>query len=65
MRKNTLDVKDAADYLQVSTDTIYDMVRKKEIPHFRVRRRIFFSKNTLDEWISQQEHDVLTVASHF
>ena len=50
-----LTVKQAADYLGVHTDTIYTMVRKKEIPHFKLRRRIMFSKESINEWIREQE----------
>ncbi|MCP3026644.1 helix-turn-helix domain-containing protein [Halobacillus sp. A5] len=52
-----LDVKQAADYLGVCTDTIYTMVKQKEIPHFRLRRRIMFSEEALNDWIRQQEAD--------
>lgn len=48
-------VKQAADYLGVHTDTVYTMVRQKEIPHFRLRRRIMFSREAIDNWIKEQE----------
>lgn len=48
-------VQEAADYLGVSTDTIYNMVREKQIPHIRVRRRIFFRIDTLDIWLKEME----------
>lgn len=51
----TMTVKEAAEYIGVHADTIYTMVREKEIPHFRVRRRIFFSRETLDSWMREQE----------
>ncbi|MFC2948572.1 helix-turn-helix domain-containing protein [Virgibacillus sediminis] len=50
-------VKEAAEYLGVHTDTIYTMVRQKEIPHFRIRRRIMFSKEAIDSWIREQEEN--------
>jgi len=50
-------VKQAADYLGVHQDTIYTMVRQKEIPHFRLRRRIMFSKQAINDWIRQQESE--------
>ncbi|MGY0692660.1 helix-turn-helix domain-containing protein [Virgibacillus sp. FSP13] len=52
-----LTVKTAAEYLGVHTDTIYTMVRQKEIPHFRLRRRIMFSKEAIDNWIRSQEEN--------
>lgn len=51
----TFDVKGAAAYLRVSNWTIYDMVRTKTIPHFRIRSRVFFRRRELDQWISQQQ----------
>lgn len=51
----TIDVKEAAKYIGVSVDTIYSMVKGNEIPHIRVRRRIFFRTNALDQWMVNQE----------
>ncbi|WP_010532475.1 helix-turn-helix domain-containing protein [Lentibacillus jeotgali] len=54
---NRFTVKAAAEYLGVCEDTVYTMVRKKEIPHFRLRRRIMFSKEAIDNWIREQEQN--------
>ncbi|GAB7387420.1 hypothetical protein BSNK01_12560 [Bacillaceae bacterium] len=51
----TLTVAEAAAYIGVCEDTIYTMVREKQIPHIRVRRRIFFRKESLDRWMAEQE----------
>lgn len=50
-----LTVVEAADYLGVHPDTIYKMVRQKQIPHFRLRRRIMFSQEAIESWIHKQE----------
>ncbi len=55
MHPVTITVTEAAVYLGVSTDTLYDMARRKEIPHIRIRRRIFFRWDTLDRWLREQE----------
>lgn len=55
MQRKTFTVQEVAEYLGVHQDTIYTMVRQKQIPHFRVRRRIFFNQNTIDSWIEKQE----------
>lgn len=60
MTRQTMTVQEAADYLGVCTDTIYSMVREKEIPHFRVRRRIFFTRSAINEWIREQEQQVIS-----
>lgn len=57
MTLQRFDVKDAAEYLGVCADTIYTMVKKSEIPHFRLRRRIMFSKSSIDQWIAEQEEN--------
>lgn len=54
----TLDVREAAEYLRVSEWTVRDMVRTKSIPHYRVRSRIFFKRRELDKWINSQLKEV-------
>lgn len=49
--KITLDVKEVAALLGVSTATIYAMVRQGEIPHLKVRSKILFHRDTLEEWV--------------
>jgi excisionase family DNA binding protein len=53
--RKTVTAQEVADYIGVHLDTIYTMVRQKEIPHFRVRRRILFSLETIDAWMREQE----------
>jgi excisionase family DNA binding protein len=55
MERKTLTVQEVAEYLGVHRDTIYTMVRQKQIPHFRIRRRILFSREAIDAWIREQE----------
>ncbi|MEH7236787.1 helix-turn-helix domain-containing protein [Bacillus sp. JJ1562] len=62
MQRKTLTTEEVADYIGVHKDTIYTMVRQKEIPHIRVRRRIFFSIETIDAWMREQEQRSLEVA---
>lgn len=51
---NILSVKELGQYLGVSTDTIYKMVRENQIPYIRVRRRILFYKDSIEEWLKQR-----------
>ncbi|XEC95680.1 helix-turn-helix domain-containing protein [Paenibacillus tarimensis] len=48
-------VSELANYLSVSTDSIYAMVREKQIPHVRIRRRIVFPMNLVEEWLVNQQ----------
>lgn len=51
--KTVLSVIELAQFLGVWSDSIYAMVREKQIPHFRVRRRILFSYDAVQTWIEQ------------
>lgn len=55
MEQGTLTPAECANYIGVHRDTVYAMVRKKEIPFFRVRSRIFFRTQSLDAWMQEQE----------
>lgn len=55
LQRVTINVKDAAEYIGVCTDTIYTMVRENQIPHIKVRRRILFRTDALDQWMDQQD----------
>ncbi len=59
-QQRIMTVKDLSDYIGVHKDTIYTMVRQKEIPHFKIRRRIFFSQEAIDIWIREQEKNIST-----
>ncbi|WHY22194.1 excisionase family DNA-binding protein [Paenibacillus sp. G2S3] len=46
-----MSVLELSDYLGVSSDSIYTMVREKQIPFIRVRRRILFDRDSINSWI--------------
>jgi excisionase family DNA binding protein len=52
-----MDVKQAAPYIGASEFKLRDMVRLKQIPHYRIGSRILFRKVTIDEWIVKQEQN--------
>lgn len=49
--KAVLSVFELSKLLGVSTDTIYAMVRERQVPHIRIRRRILFHADTVVEWL--------------
>lgn len=53
--RTTMTAIEVAEYIGVCIDTVYSMVREKQIPHIKVRRRIFFRKDTIDAWMANQE----------
>jgi excisionase family DNA binding protein len=53
-----LSVRELADFLGVSTDSVYTMVREKQIPYFRVRRRILFHRSSVEQWCKKNEEEL-------
>jgi excisionase family DNA binding protein len=51
MEKRTLSVDEVAGYLGLHKDTVYELVKEKKIPHFRLGGRIFFLEDILENWI--------------
>lgn len=46
-----LNVRQAAKYLNVSSQTIYNYTKKGTLPHKRLGNRILFNREQLDEWV--------------
>lgn len=55
MQRRTIKVAEAAEYIGVSKDTIYKLVRKQEIPHIRLGKRILFRVESLEAWLQERE----------
>lgn len=49
----TLTVSQVASLLKLSTATVYNMVKKNEIPHKRVGRKIIFHRDSFEKWLSE------------
>ncbi|CAG7658933.1 helix-turn-helix domain-containing protein [Paenibacillus allorhizosphaerae] len=49
--KAVFSVAELSDYLGVSADCIYTMVRENQVPYVRIRRRILFHRQAIDSWI--------------
>lgn len=47
--------QEAANYIGCKYDKLMQMVRLKQVPHYRIGRRVFFTKEALDLWIENQE----------
>lgn len=50
VQRITMEVKEVAALLGVSTGTIYTMVRMDEIPHLRIRNRVLFNRAVIEAW---------------
>ena len=55
MDKQTITVKEAAAYIGVSKDLVYQLVRERKVPHLRLSHRILFRKEALHRWLTTQE----------
>ncbi|ASK64207.1 DNA-binding protein [Virgibacillus phasianinus] len=61
MERQTMTVKEVADFLGVHTDTIYALVKEKQIPHLKIGTRILFTKESISLWIQDQEYSSLRI----
>ena len=52
--REVMDVRQAADYLGISADTLYKYAAERTIPAFKLGNRWRFRKIRLDEWMDNQ-----------
>lgn len=55
MTKEILNIKEIAKYLSCSVSTIRNMIRKNEIPYFRIGVKYYFRKESIVAWIIENE----------
>lgn len=55
IERTTLTMEETAKYLGISYWLVNQLVRKKEIPHFRAGGRILFRKKAIDDFMEEQE----------
>lgn len=48
-----LKLEQIAEYLQMSTSSIYKMAQKSKIPAYKVGRQWRFKKEAIDQWVEQ------------
>jgi excisionase family DNA binding protein len=52
--REVMNIRDAAQYLGISTDTLYKYVSEEKIPAFKLGNRWKFKKTILDAWMERQ-----------
>ena len=52
--REVMDVRQAADYLGISADTLYTYAAERTIPAFKLGNRWRFRTIRLDEWMDDQ-----------
>ncbi len=55
-----ISIKQAAKILNLAPATIYNKVNKKEIPHFKKGKRLYFSKANLIAWLKEGKKSTLS-----
>lgn len=53
-QKTVLDLDEAVLYTGYSRGYLYKLTSKKQIPHYKKSRKIFFNRTELDEWLQEQ-----------
>jgi excisionase family DNA binding protein len=54
-QRETMTAKEAAALLGISTWLLYEMAKRKEVPHSKAGKRLLFRRQTLLAWLEQQE----------
>ena len=48
-----LSVKEASDWLGIPAFTLYSWALSRRIPHYKIGRRVLFSKDDLKRWVDE------------
>jgi len=51
--RRLITVKEASQYLSLSTDTVYRMASQKKLPYLKIGDRVLFDVRALDHWIDR------------
>ena len=52
--REVMDIRQAADYLGISPDSLYKSASENTIPAFKLGNRWRFKRSRLDEWMDRQ-----------
>lgn len=53
-----MNIRQAAEYLGISSDTLYKYLAEERIPAFKLGNRWKFKKSVLDRWMERQSFPV-------
>lgn len=60
--REVMDIRQAADYLGISADTLYKYASEGFVPAFKLGNRWRFKRSRLNEWMDQQSSGGTTAA---
>lgn len=63
MDSEFLTAEEVSEYLRLPLSTVYKLVQDKRLPGFKVGKHWRFRKETIIQWIKDQEKDALKVSS--
>lgn len=52
--RRLITAKEAAQYLSLSTETVYRMASQKKLPYLKIGDRVLFDLKALDHWIEKR-----------
>ncbi|HLJ19838.1 MAG TPA: helix-turn-helix domain-containing protein [Terriglobales bacterium] len=58
-----MNIRQAAEYLGISSDTLYKYLAEERIPAFKLGNRWKFKKTVLDRWMERQSFPVASAAA--
>lgn len=50
-----LNLNQAAEHLSITKSTLYKKTSERSIPHFKQGKRLYFKRNELDTWLTEQK----------
>ena len=61
--REVMDIRQAADYLGISSDTLYRYASEGFVPAFKLGNRWRFKKSLLDSWMDRQSNASATTTA--
>lgn len=49
-----MNIKELSQYMKISTSTIRRLIRRNEVPFYKVSSQYFFNKECINEWVKRQ-----------
>lgn len=59
MTNKLMKSKAAAEYLDMSLDTLYYFVSTRQIPHLKIGGRLRFRQDQIDKWLQSKQVEVV------
>lgn len=59
--KETISANETAEILNLSAWSVYELAKRKIIPHIRCGRRVLFRRSTILDWLGEQERKSVSV----